>query len=326
MTTSDRAGGRVTLLLFLLAALGFGTGFVGIKLGLAELPPLLFAALRYDLGALVLLAVVAWRGGYWLPRSRADLAALVVAGLFLSGLNAALLFLGQQYVTTGTAAVLFSVVPVLAPLFALALLPGSRIDPVGMAGVLLGLAGVALIAGLGSLSAAGDRVLLGVVLVGGAAATVAFGSVLLRRVERSLPALPMTAWALVLAAGLLHALSLAFGESAAAPSPTAVAALLWVALAGTALAFPAYYALIDRAGPVRANLISYAVPPVATVAGALVLGEAVPPRTALGFVVILAGFALVERDSLRRELRRARARRLPPEDAVEPAAYSEPAK
>ena len=321
MSPSDRAGGRFTLLLFLLATLGFGTGFVGIKLGLTELPPLLFAALRYDLGALLLLAVVAWRGGYWRPRTRNDLTALVVAGLFLSGLNAALLFLGQQYVTTGTAAVLFSVVPVLAPLFALALFPGSRIDPVGMAGILLGLAGVALIAGLGSLSAAGDRVLFGVALVGGAAATVALGSVLLQRVERSLPALAMTAWALVLAAGLLHALSLVFGEpQAVAPTARTAVALLWVALPGTALAFPAYYALIGRAGPVRANLISYAVPVVATVAGALVLGEAVPPRTALGFVVILAGFALVERRNLRRELRRARDRRLPPEESAEPAA------
>jgi drug/metabolite transporter (DMT)-like permease len=65
------------------------------------------------------------------------------------------------------------------------------------------------------------------------------------------------------------------------------------------VAFPAYYALIDRAGPVRANLVSYTVPPVATVASAVVLGEVVPPRVVVGFVLILVGFVLVERRNLR---------------------------
>jgi drug/metabolite transporter (DMT)-like permease len=313
------------LLLFVLASLGFGSGFIGIKAGLADIPPLLFAALRYDVGAVLLLAYVAWRGGYWRPRSRGDWLAVAVAGVFLSGLNAALLFLGQQHVTTGTAAVMFSIVPVLAPLFALALLPDARFDPVGAVGILLGLSGVVVIAGLSSLPASGDTATLGVALVGSAAVLVAFGSVLLRRVERELPGLALTAWALVLAALLVHGLSLLSGESPAdvTPSVVALAAVLWVALPATAVAFPAYYGLIERAGPVRANLISYSVPLVATAAGALVLGEVVPPRTALGFGLIVAGFALVERDSLRLELRRLRGRPAPPareeEHVCEPA-------
>jgi len=306
---------RQSLLLFVVASLTFGTAFVGIKAGLADVPPLLFAGFRYDIGAAVLLAYVYWRGGYWVPRTRGDLTAVAVAGVFLSGLNAALLFVGQQYITTGTAAVMFSLVPVLAPLFALVLLPGSRFDPVGMIGILLGLLGVGIIVGLSSLLAGSRTAVFGIGLVGMAAVAAAFGSVLLRRIDRSIPGLSMTAWALVLAAGLVHSISLLAGESPADVDPTlrAVAAVLWVGLPATALAFPAYYGLIDRAGPVRANLISYTVPLVATVAGAVVLGESVPARTALGFFIIVVGFTLVERDNLKSEIRRLRGLPVSPE-------------
>lgn len=325
MTVPDRggtpaaaAGGaarRRSLRAFVLASLAFGTGFVGIKTGLADLPPLLFAALRYDVGAVVLLAYVAVRSrsGGWIPRTRGDLLAIAVAGVFLSGLNAALLFLGQQYVTTGTAAVVFSIVPVLAPLFAVALLPGSRIDPLGMVGILLGLVGVGLIVGLSSISSGDGMASTGVLLIAGAATLVALGSVLLRRIQRSIPGLSMTAWAIALAAALVHVISAAAGESVADATLSArsVAAVLWVGLPATAVAFPAYYELIDLAGPVRANLISYTVPVVAAVTGALVLGEVLPVRSVAGFAVIVVGFALVERRNLIAEVRRYRGRARP---------------
>ncbi|KYH24670.1 putative DMT superfamily transporter inner membrane protein [Halalkalicoccus paucihalophilus] len=307
--------GRRTLLLFIITSLAFGTAFVGIKAGLDDIPPILFAGFRYDIGAVVLLTYVYWRGGYWQPRTRGDLIAVVVAGIFLSGLSATLLFLGQQYLTTGTAAVIFSLVPVLAPLFALVLLPEERFGLVELVGILLGLVGVVIIVGLNSLSNFGNSTVRGVALVGGAAVAIAFGSVLLSRTDRSISGLGMTAWALLLAAGLVHSFSLLMGESPEDITPTigALIAVLWVGLPATALAFPSYYGLIDRAGPVRANLISYTVPLVATSVGAIALGEVISVRTIFGFVVIVIGFALIERQNIWCEILRLRGLPAPPE-------------
>ncbi|WP_435156961.1 DMT family transporter [Haladaptatus sp. DFWS20] len=323
---TDANPGRRTLLLFIITSLTFGTAFVGIKAGLVDIPPILFAALRYDIGAAILLSYVYWRGGYWRPRTRSDLMAVAIAGFFLSGLNAALLFTGQQYITTGTAAVVFSLVPVVAPLFALVLLPEERFDPIGMVGILLGLVGVAVIVGLNSVSTSGESTVLGVTLVGGAAVAAAFGSVLLSRTDRSIPGLGMTAWALVLAAGLVHCLSMLVGESPGDATPTirTFIAVFWVGVPATALAFPAYYGLIDRAGPVRANLISYTVPLVATGVGAIVLGEVIPLRTVSGFLIIVIGFALVERRNLKSEIRRLRGLPAPPEQDEEVVCESAP--
>jgi drug/metabolite transporter (DMT)-like permease len=95
--------------LFVLLAVLFGGSFVAIKTGLRELPPLLFAGLRFDIGAVVLGGyVVATRArSAWLPRTRRDLLGIGVGGLFLIAANNALLFAGQGTTTPAMASIIF---------------------------------------------------------------------------------------------------------------------------------------------------------------------------------------------------------------------------
>jgi drug/metabolite transporter (DMT)-like permease len=116
---------------------------------------------------------------------------------------------------------------------------------------------------------------------------------------------------MVIGAVANHGFSLAAGDPtplSLAWSPAVVLAVAYVGVVSTAIAFPAYFTLIDSIGAVRANLVAYAVPVVAAVAGAVVLGEAVVAATVLGFLVVAAGFAVVEAETLVADLRRARAR------------------
>lgn len=317
------AGSRRTLALFGLAALAFGTSFAGVKFGLATVPPLLFAALRFDIAALLLVTALAVTGRLVRPRRR-DLPSVLVTATFLIVLNGALFFLGQQFVPAGTAAVLFAVVPLATPLFAAVLLADERVSVRRATGLVVGFAGVAVIvapepaalvgalAGGASGSGLGSApVLVGHLLVLGAATSVALGSVLSRRVTTDLPLLVRTAYAMVIGAVANHGFSLAAGDPtplSLAWSPAVVLAVAYVGVVSTAIAFPAYFTLIDSIGAVRANLVAYAVPVVAAVTGAVVLGEAVVAATVLGFLVVAAGFAVVEAETLVADLRRARAR------------------
>ena len=97
---------RVVALFVLLAAL-WGTAFMAIKAGLADLPPVLFAAVRYDIAGVLMLAVAAWRTEYLLPRVRADVAAIGVAALLMIAGYHTLLFIGEADpgVTSAAAAV-----------------------------------------------------------------------------------------------------------------------------------------------------------------------------------------------------------------------------
>lgn len=310
--------------LFVLLAALFGGSFVAIETGLRELPPVLFAGLRFDLAAVVLLGYVALTRprSAWLPRTRGDLLGIGAAAVFLIALNNALLFVGQGPITPAAASVMFGLNPVLAPVFAWLLL-GDRVSTVGALGIAVALAGVVIIV-QPSPATFTDGSTVGQLLVLGAAAAVALGSVLLQYVQPRMDSVPLTAWAMAVGAVLLHLASLGIGESPTAVlgiGPTTVASVVSVAIPSTAVAYTIYFGLIGRAGPVRANLVAYAVPVFAALLGWLLLGAAVSAWTAVGFLVVVAGFGLIERAVIREELGRVRRRAAgrPEPDPEDPA-------
>jgi drug/metabolite transporter (DMT)-like permease len=180
----------------------------------------------------------------------------------------------------------------------------SRTDAVGM---LLGLVGVALVVDVDPTNLLGGAV-VGKALVVAAAGSGALGSVLIRRAGSSMAATARTAWALPVAALLSHLWSLAAGEQVAsvAWTPTALVALGYVGVFSGALAFVAYFSLLDDVGAIRGNLVFYVVPIVATLGGSVLLGEAISALSMLGFAVICLGFVLIGHEPIATELARAR--------------------
>ena len=307
--------------LFVLLAILFGSSFAAIKTGLRELPPLLFAGLRFDIGAAVLAGyIVATRSRpKWVPRTRGDLLGIGIAGVFLIALNNALLFTGQGTTTPAMASIMYGLSPVLAPVFAWWVL-GDRLSKIGAVGISVALAGIVIIV-QPSPSALASGGTVGQVLVLGAATAVAAGSVLLERVRPRIGYLPLTAWAMAVGAALLHGLSLVSGEPQASVTgigPRAVMSLLVVGIPATAVAYAIRFDLLERLGSVRANLVAYVVPIAAALTGWLVLGAGLSVSTVLGFLIVVAGFGLVERQTLRYEvcrLRRWHAQRREPTQA-----------
>jgi drug/metabolite transporter (DMT)-like permease len=308
--------------LFVLLAALFGGGFVAIKTGLRELPPVLFASLRFDIGALALLGYVALTRplSVWLPQSRSDLAGIAVAGVFLVALNNGLLFLGQASISPAMASIMYGLNPVLSPVFAWWLL-GDRLSWVGALGIGVALGGVVIIVqpSPGAVATASG---VGQLFVLGAGVAVALGSVLLQRIGPGMDRVPLTAWGMAAGAAVLHLISLAAGEPHTGlldVAPATVVSLLVIGIPSTAIAYAIHFELLERAGPVRANLVAYVVPVFAALSGWLLLGTGVSGWTVVGFVVVVAGFALVERTTLREEVWRLRQRVRDPEPAPCPA-------
>jgi drug/metabolite transporter (DMT)-like permease len=282
--------------LFVTLATMWGLSFPAISVGLEHLPPLLFAAFRYDTAAILLLGYAVATTDSWHPVGRNNLEAVLGGGLFLVAGNG-LLFIGQQTVPSGVAAILQALVPILTALWALALL-GERLSAVGAAGVAVGFLGVGLIVqpDPGNLLA-GDTV--GRLIVLGQVASVSLGGVLVDRAAPSMERVAMTGWAMLLGGVVLHALSLGAGETApATAAPAALGAVVYLGVFSTALAFVIYFTLLERRGAFEASLVAYLVPLVATVAGVVLLGETVGPLSLAGFLVVFVGFALLKRRAL----------------------------
>lgn len=293
--------------LFVALAVAWGSAFTVIKAGLEFFPPVLFAALRYDLAGVLMLGYAAYATDRWLPRGRPEWTLVGASGLFVIAGYHAFLFVGQQGTTSAAAAIVVSLSPVLTPAFARVLLPDERLTLVGTVGLLVGFVGVGVLTDPdpGNLLDA-RTVSLGLVLL--AAASFALGSVLTRRLETDLPLETMEAWSMLVGALVMHGASLGLAESASDVRLTAeaVGSLAYLVVVASALGFLVYFDLLDRLGPIEINLISYATPVVAAVTGLLLLDETPTAYTAVGFVLILSGFVLLKRDAVRRELLRLR--------------------
>jgi drug/metabolite transporter (DMT)-like permease len=297
------------LALFLVLAAIWGSAFMAIKAGLDYFPPVLFAAVRYDVAGVLMLVYAAWAVDDPIPRTRGQWALVAVGATLLIAGYHVLLFLGESdpAVTSAAAAVIVSLSPVLTTGFARIFLPHERLTAVGVVGLCFGLLGVVVLArpDPGAVLTGG---VVAKLLVFGAAAAFALGSVLTRWLDATLPIETMEAWSMLGGALLMHVISLALGESLAdvTVSVEGLLALAYLSLVASALGFLIYFDLLDRLGAVEINLVSYVAPVFAALAGWLFLQERLSVATAAGFALIFVGFLLVKRRAIRAELPRLR--------------------
>lgn len=298
LVQKGRLAGTNLLLLVLLAAI-WGTAFMFITMGLGPGrpffdAPVLFAAFRFDIAGLVILAIALWRKADLRPRTRAQWAAIAIAAVLNVGAYHAFLFWGQRFTSEAVASVIVGLNPLITTLLSRALLTDERVGWGGALGLGLALSGIvtlALLKGGSLLDARG----LGEIAVVAAVASWSLGSILVRRSKHGMDVFAFTAWQMLAGAVLLHASAFAFREPVPTFDRAAWLALLYLALVSSAFGFIVYFTVLDRVGPIRSNLVSNIAPVFAAVAGVLVLHDPVEPRAILAFALIAAGFFLVAR-------------------------------
>src|SRR6266849_1356729 len=244
---------RRGLLLFAAMCLIWGIPYLFIRIAVGERTPATLVFLRTGVAAVVLLPIAIRRGelrvliGKWRP--------LVIFAAIEIGIPWLALSTAEEHITSSLAGLLISAVPlvgvVIAPIFG----NRERIGPINLAGLLLGIGGVAAIVGF-DLRSTGwlPPAEMAVVAIG-----YAVGPAILARHLSGLPS-----------AGVLASVGV-------------------LALICTALAFLLFFALIAEIGPVRATVITYINPAVAAVAGVLVLQEIFTAGMGIGFVLVLIG-------------------------------------
>ena len=205
----------------------------------------------------------------------------------------------ERSISSSLTGLLVASVPIMVALLSLLIGVGDRISAIRWVGLLVGLAGVALLAGpslLGSGATSGSaRSVLEVLFV---ALCYASGPLIATRKLADVPPLGMTAACLVLAS-VVYAPLAALSWPSAVPSARVLLAIAGLAVICTAGAFVIFFRLIAEAGPARASVITYINPAIAVTLGVLVLGERVTPVMLAAFGTILAGSVLATRPARR---------------------------
>jgi drug/metabolite transporter (DMT)-like permease len=283
---------------FLALAVLWGASYPAIVAAKGGVDPLLMAALRFDAIGVVVLAYALGRGQHVRPTMR-DLPTVVVGGVGIVAVHNGLLFVGQSRVSGAVGAVVLATVPIWSVAFAVALLNEARPTPSRVAGILLGAVGVTVLA-VPAPGAVDSPDPVGVGLLAASAIAFALAAVGLRRETPALGVAARQGWMMLLGGPLLHAGSVLAGESqTVAVTPQVAVAFTYLVLAAGVVGYLLYFGLLDRLGPVEINLVGYVAPVFAALAGWLFLDDALSLQTAIGFLVIVVGFALVKRDAIR---------------------------
>lgn len=271
----------------LLLSLLWGAAYLFMRAAVPAFGPAPLIALRLAIAALVLLPLLAWRGG--LGQLRAHPGALLVQAVLFTALPFLMLGWAAQHLTAGLLSVLNATAPLFAALLAHFVFH-ERLGGWRSAGLVLGFGGVAVLTA-GSVSFRSTQGLLAVGAVLMVSALWAVGANYTRRRLGGMDSLALTVGSLALASLALAPLAVA-SWPATPPPPRAWVEMAFLGVGSSGLGFLLYYRLLRRIGPVRAMSVTFLNPVVALVAGALYLGETVSLQTLIGAAVVLLGTAL----------------------------------
>lgn len=282
--------------LFLLLVLGavWGSSYLFIKVGVAEVPPLTFVTARLVLGAVIMWGLLRVLG-YPVSRDRALWAAYAVMGLISGALPYSLITWGEKYISSGLAAMLQSTTPVFTVILAHFFVHDERMTPARILGVITGFVGVGILM-IPDLRRGLQANLLGQLAVVASSVCYAAATIFARNRLRGQPALVSTMGQLTTGAIFMLPLALLVERPFdLSPSLAAVGSWLGLTLLGTIVAYVIYYTLIERASATFVSTVTYIVPVNGLLLGALVLGEPLNLTLLLSLGFILAGVLLVRR-------------------------------
>jgi drug/metabolite transporter (DMT)-like permease len=277
-------------LLLLLAAI-WGSSFMFIKIAVDELAPTTTMALRLVFSAIPLLAIVAYKRGFApaTTEMRSIIRAAMILGVLSTALPFTLIAWGETKIDSGVAAIGNASMPIFVALLALRFRKSERATGSKAFGVVLGLIGVGVLAGVnpegGWAGAAGTLAVI-VASISYAVSTL-YIQTLLDTVHNDVLAAASVTWGAIFLTPI---------GAAQAPShvPTwgVIASVLALALLGTVAGQLLYFRLVYRYGSARASLVVYLLPVTALFYGALLLGEPLTASALVGLVLILSGTAL----------------------------------
>lgn len=279
---------------FVLLGLIWGSSFLWIKIGVAEIGPFMLVTLRVLFGLVGLVVITVIRRQK-IPLDRSALLAFLFLGAVNTALPFTLISWGETHIDSALASILNGTMPLFTIVIAHFWLKDEKINLQRSAGLITGFLGVSILVTRNldpGMQIRGD--LLGELAVLAAAACYATAAAFTRRHVQGHAPLVQSMMSLLFADALLWvALPIAESPARFPTLPITWLALVWLGLLGSCVAYLLYFFLINTWGPTRASLVTYIFPVVGVILGVTFLDEVADWRLIIGTVLVVGGIGLV---------------------------------
>jgi drug/metabolite transporter (DMT)-like permease len=271
----------------------WGGSFFFVALAVRDLPPFTIVLGRVLIGGVILGALVGLLGQHF-PRERGSWLAFLVMGLLNNVVPFVLVTWAQNYIASGLAAILNATMPLFTILVAHVFTHDERLTGSKLAGIGIGLCGVAVLIGVDVLSNFGVEVWAQLAVLA-ASLCWGFGLVYGRRMH-NLPPMVVATGQLYASTLLMLPLSLLIERPWLLPMPgiEAISGVLALALLSTVLAYTLFFRILATSGATSASLVTFLNPIFALLLGMIVLGERLAPNHFAGMALIFAGLAAID--------------------------------
>jgi len=281
------------LIAYLIVCVFWGSTYLAIKIGVSDLPPFLFAGLRFMVAGLILLALARALGDP-LPR-KSDWRTLAIVGLLLLAGGNAFVVWSEQYIGSGIASIFVVTVAMWTALFD-AIIPGGQgeLNWRIVAGLLLGFLGTVLLVGAtpAQILAADKRGPIALTL---ASASWALGTVYAKRHPTQSSPYMGAAFQMIVGGGAVALVGTILGEWPAwHPSARGIGAIAYLVVFGSILGYTAYSYALRQASATIVGTYAYVNPVIAVLLGWLLLHEPVSGRTFIAMGMILVAVVWIQ--------------------------------
>ena len=280
----------------------WGTTFLAIRFALESIPPFMMAGIRFLIAGSLLFAWSYYR--YSIQLTLADLRLPIITGLLMIFIGHSSLAFAEQYISSGFAALLCSVIPVWMVLLSWMQSGINRPDKFTVCGIVLGIAGVALLSITGkdfsiAASVSNGRVILSIIFLLGSTLFWSFGSIQSRKFNKDIPLLYSISIQGLTGGAALMILSTIAGESEkvsiANISIISIASLLYLIFFGTILAYSTYVWLLKVSSPAKVGTYAFFNPLIAVFLGWIILNEPITSIMLFGAAAILISVLLINK-------------------------------
>lgn len=282
---SDR---KTKYLQFFVLCLIWSTTWGMIKIGAEETPPMVGLAIRFIIALVILFSIIFVKRRK-IPLDKSSVITYLIAGIFSQTLSYYCTYWGTQFVTSGLSAILWATMPLTVGVFAHFMIPEERLNWVRVGSVCVSIFGVILILSDQKLVfnwqvLAGGFIVLLAVLLG------SFPAVYIKKNQKSVDPLMLTAMSLGIAAVCHSVGALATGQwQEMSWDLKNLGAAAYLGIFGSATAFFIYYSLLRKISVIKLSFINFVTPVFAAGLGWLFLSELITFREIVGTIVILAG-------------------------------------
>lgn len=285
-------------LVFAALCLIWGSTWLGIKIGLDFLPPFTFAGLRF-VAATIVLFFLAKLLHARAPHGRSSWYLMIFLGIFQLTIPYGLVFWGEQYISSGLAAILFATLTFFVVIFA-HFLANEKLTQLKIGGIAASFAGLVVIfwRDVAIQNFAIGTTFLGSIAVVGSTASAALADVVAKRYAGKID--PSANVLVQSAICTLSLLTLGLLTESTIPmhfTILAIGTILYLGIFGSALAFVGLYWLLTQTTATNTSLLAFFTPILALLLGWLVLGETPDPSIGMGTVLILGGVYLTLKPS-----------------------------